>query len=203
MAMPATHRRWTRDQVLALIDESRAWPRYELIDGELLVTPAPGDPHQLAVGELHLLIAPYIEAEGLGLTFLSPSDVELVEGSITQPDVYVMPAGPAAEEKGLGWMTSEKLLLAVEVISPSSGRTDRVTKRDFYLEHGVAEYWVVDLDARVVERWTPARETPHVERETLIWKPIAAGRPLVIELPVLFHRVRERSEWARKARERQ
>ncbi len=203
MAMPATHRRWTREHVLRLIDESRAWPRYELIDGELLVTPAPGDSHQLAVGELHLLVAPYVEAEGLGLTFFSPSDVELEKDSITQPDLYVRPDAPSAEEEDVEAWSRAKLLLAVEVISPSSARTDRVTKRDFYMEHGVAEYWVVDLDARVVERWTPTGETPHVERETLEWQPLAGSRPLTIELPVLFDRIRDKSARARKARERQ
>lgn len=190
MAMPAIRRRWTREHVLALIDEARAWPRYELIDGELLVTPSPGDPHQLALGELHLIVAPYVDAEGLGLTFFSPSDVELKDDSITQPDLYVRPFNPA----------SAQLLLAVEIISPSSERTDRVTKRDFYLENGVVEYWVVDLDARMVERWTRGQDTARVERETLAWHPVATPRPLTIELPVLFERIHQKSLLARRAR---
>jgi len=191
MAMPAMRRRWTPEHVRRLIDESRAWPRYELIDGELLVTPAPGHPHQLAVGELHLLLAPYVEREGLGLTLLSPSDVELRPDTITQPDLYVLSAGP-----------DEKLLLTIEVISPSSIRTDRVTKRDFYMESGVAEYWVVDLDARMVERWTPHQETPLVERSTLTWQPHGSASPLEIELSLLFDRVSLKSEIARKALDR-
>lgn len=202
MAMPAIQRRWTREQVLDLIDESRAWPRYELIDGQLLVTPSPGDPHQLAVLELLLALAPFVEREGLGLTFTSPSDVELRDDTITQPDIYVLPAGPEAEAKGLVWSEWSKLLLAVEVLSPSSLRTDRVTKRDFYMESGVAEYWVVDLEARIVERWLPRRETPMVERDTLAWMPRGASSALSIELPPFFDRIRQKSEWARKARER-
>ncbi len=202
MAMPAIHRRWTREQVLDLIDESRAWPRYELIDGQLLVTPSPGDPHQLAVLELLLVVSPFVEREGLGLTFTSPSDVALREDTITQPDVYVLPAGPEAEAKGLVWSELSTLLLAVEVLSPSSVRTDRVTKRDFYMESGVAEYWVVDLDARIVERWLPRRDTPIVERATLAWHPPGAISALSTELPTFFDRLREKSAWARKARAR-
>lgn len=190
MAMPATRRRWTREHVLALIDESRAWPRYELIDGELLVTPSPGDPHQLAVGELYLLVAPYVETESLGLTFFSPSDVELKVDSITQPDLYVLPFGPELS----------RLTLAVEVISPSSVRTDRVTKRDFYLENGVAEYWVMDVDARMVERWSGAQDTPDIERSLLTWEPLGAAHPLMLELSGFFERVHRKSELARVAR---
>jgi Uma2 family endonuclease len=59
--MPAIHRHWTTTDVRALMDESRAWPRYELIAGGLLVTPAPGTPHQFAVTELLILLAAYVD----------------------------------------------------------------------------------------------------------------------------------------------
>jgi Uma2 family endonuclease len=195
MVMPAIRRRWTRKDVQNLDADFRAWPRYELIDGELLVTPSPGRQHQLAVGEVYLLLAPYIKEHGLGATLMSPSDVELQEDTIVQPDLYVEPTGPEAEAKGLA---SAALLLAVEVISPSSARTDRVTKREFYMESGVAEYWIVDVDAKVVERWTPDRATPRVERATLMWQPHASSAALVIDLPALFDRIRQQSSWASK-----
>ncbi len=190
MSMPATHRRWTSADVRRLINASRNWPRYELIDGELLVTPSPGHPHQLAVGELHLLIAPYVEREELGLTFLSPSDVELREESITQPDLYVVP-----DTKRIKATCS--LLLAVEVTSPTSVRTDRVTKRDFYMESGVAEYWVLDLDAAMIERWTTGRDTPRVEQNALVWNPDGASTALTLDLRLFFERIRRKSEWMR------
>ncbi|MEO8623904.1 MAG: Uma2 family endonuclease, partial [bacterium] len=79
--MPAIRRRWTPEDVRQLNVDTPSWPRYELIGGELLVTPSPGSPHQLAAGELYLAIAPYVDAEGLGLTFFAPSDVELREGT--------------------------------------------------------------------------------------------------------------------------
>ena len=79
------------------------------------------------------------------------------------------------------------LLLAIEVLSPSSLRTDRTTKRDFYMDVGVEEYWIVDADARIVERWTPQQETPVIVRDQLTWAPGGAA-PLVIDLVPLFDR---------------
>jgi Uma2 family endonuclease len=189
MGMPAIRRRWTTAEVRALIDESRPWPRYELIDGELLVTPAPGRPHQLIVTELLAIIKAYVDREEIGVTFVSPADLELAPGTITQPDVFVVRAGSAAEADDDGWVGITSLLLAVEVLSPGSGRQDRVTKRDHYMSTDVAEYWIVDADARMVERWLPARETPVVERTRLEWTPSMAMAPLVVDLVSLFERV--------------
>ena len=199
MGMPAIRHRWTPAEVRDLQDESRPWPRYELIEGELLVTPSPGHPHQLVIGELYLLLAPYVERHGLGLTMLSPSDLELREGTITQPDLYIVRAEPGTEGGEMRWPDVPGLLLALEVISPSSVRTDRVVKRDFYMASNVAEYWVVDLDGGLVERWMPDRETPHVERAVLAWRPEGATAALAIDVPVLFGRVREKGLALRNA----
>lgn len=76
MAMPATAHRWTAAEVRALIDESRPSPRYELIDGELLVTPSPHVPHQDAVGMLFQLFANYLREQPVGRVFVSPADIE-------------------------------------------------------------------------------------------------------------------------------
>src|SRR4051812_30054616 len=172
MGMPALRRHWTTADVRALMHESRHWPRYELIDGELLVTPAPGIPHQVAVAEFLRFLADYVAREGLGIALTSPAEVELREGNITQPDVFVVPAGmfPGGDVIPT-WPDVTGLLLAVEIISPSSVRVDRVTKRDHYLDVGVPEYWIVDLDARVVERWTPEHSTPLVESTRFEWTP--------------------------------
>jgi Uma2 family endonuclease len=61
------------------------------------------------------------------------------------------------------------LLLAVEVLSPSTARYDRLTKRRFYQQQGV-EYWIVDLDARIVERWLPGSDRPEILAEHLAWQ---------------------------------
>ena len=188
MAMPAIRRRWTTADVRALTSEERAWPRYELIAGELLVTPAPGYIHQIATFELCSLLSAYLDTEPVGIAVMSPADLELKPGTITQPDVYVIPAETRIATDVLQWPDVKSLLLAIEVLSPGSLRTDRVKKRDFYLDNGVEEYWIVDLDARVVERWRPAQETPELLHDRLEWAP--RGRePLVIDVPAFFERV--------------
>lgn len=103
MGMPAAiHRRWTAEEVLSLQDGSRAWPRYELIDGELYVTPAPGVRHQLAVAQFVGRIFPYVSALGFATVLTSPADIELEKDSILQPDVFVFPRlDPAIEKPAL------------------------------------------------------------------------------------------------------
>jgi Uma2 family endonuclease len=190
MAMPVT-RHWTTADVRALMREDRAWPRYELIDGELIVTPAPRTPHQVAVSEFHVLLHGYLQQNGLGVVITAPYDLELKPATITQPDVFVMPNYSAFDDDELEVAEAtdvRELLLAIEVLSPSSIRIDRVVKRDFYLANGVMDYWIVDLDARVVERWRPTQERPELLRDAIEWAP--AGRdPLHIDLLALFDRV--------------
>lgn len=195
MGMPDIRRRWTPEAVVELNIATPSWPRYELIGGELLVTPSPGSAHQIAIGELYRVVSSYVDDEGLGLAIFAPSDVVLREDTVVQPDLYVLATGPAAYQKGLVTPHAIWLLLAVEVISPGSVRTDRIIKRDLYMESNVAEYWVVDLDARIVERWTPDRYTPIIERATLAWQPDGSTPALHILLPALFDRIREKSAW--------
>ena len=188
MGMPATRRRWTIAEVRALTREGRPWPRYELIGGELLVTPAPRGAHQYIVTELTVLLHAYLERWPIGHVLVSPADLELEPGTITQPDVFVVPTDTRIAGEVFEWSDVKRLLLAVEVLSASNVRTDRVVKRDFYLDHGVAEYWVVDVDARIVERWTASREAPVVERGLLKWTPGSVDA-MVLDLDALFDSV--------------
>ena len=188
MGMPASSkRRWTTSDVRALMDESRPWPRYELISGELIVTPAPGFKHQIVLFELARILADYCDREQVGVVVTSPSDLELVAGTITQPDVFVVPFEVLPDDETVPtWSVVTSLHLAVEVISPSSVRIDRVEKRELYLESRVTEYWVVDVDARMIERWFKDRETPTVARDELTWHPAGAANPLRIDLSAFF-----------------
>lgn len=190
MVMPAiTRRYWTARNVRALLDESRRWPRYELLDGELLVTPAPLVVHQEAAARLHVALHDYCEGERIGFVMESPADIELAPETIMQPDVFVFPAGLAELEK-VDWRSVRRLLLAVEVLSPSSLHQDRVLKREFYLDHGVEEYWIVDIDGRLFERWTPAAATPDIRRDVLAWQPAGAAHPFVLDVRSYFRSLR-------------
>jgi len=187
MGMPAETHRWTTAEVRDLQDESRPWPRYELIAGELLVTPAPRGAHQRAVGLLHTALANYLEAERLGEAVLSPADLELEPENITQPDVFVVPS--TAGHLWRAWTDVKTLLLAVEVLSPSTARDDRSTKRALYQRVSVPEYWIVDLEARVVERWRPGDDRPEIVRRELAWMPVRARAPFTLDLSGFFARV--------------
>ena len=187
MAMPATHRRWTRAEVKALIDANPSQtPRYELVDGELLVTPSPILPHQRAVRELVVALHAYLLENPIGEVVNSPSDVELEDDTIVQPDVYVIPAEEGTRlETGL---PGQLLLLAIEIISPGSSRADRGVKRALYQRH-VPEYWIVDLDGALFERWRPGDERPEILRERVDWLPAESSVPFQLDLPGFFARV--------------
>ena len=185
MAMPAVSRRWSASEVRQLIaDNPRLDPRYELVDGELLVTPSPTRWHQRAVLELGALLRAYLEVHRVGVALISPSDVELEPEFLSQPDAFVV---PMREWKRLRRDDSviRELMLAVEVLSPSSGRHDRVRKRPKYQRH-VAEYWIVDLEARLLERWRPGDERPEVLTEKLEWSPEGATVPFALDLSHFF-----------------
>lgn len=187
MAVPE-ERRWTYEEVLALIDEQEDRSiRYEYADGELLVTPAPGGYHQRIILDLFRIIDPYVRLHRIGEVRLGPLPVHLVPKTIFQPDLYVVPSVGGRRPRADIPVTSS--LLVVEVLSPGSRRHDRVTKRGYYQRGGVPEYWILDQDAEVCERWRPEDERPEVPDRELSWQPPGAPTPLVIDLPSLFRSV--------------
>jgi Uma2 family endonuclease len=136
----------TYDDYAALPDDGR---RYELYEGELVLTPSPNTRHQLAIGNLHVLMLEHVRRRGLGQVFLSPIDVILSRITVLQPDlVYVETAraGIVTERAIEGAPT-----LVVEVLSPSTSARDRGVKQALYARHGVPFYWIVDTAARSVQ----------------------------------------------------
>jgi Uma2 family endonuclease len=182
MGMPDTVQRWTREMVLALPNDGN---RYELFDGELLVTPAPSLRHQLAVTGLYDVISPYVRANRLGVVLTSPADLALGGEQLAQPDLFVLPGLP--EDRS--WSSVPNPILVIEVLSPSSARADRLIKRRRYQAAGIPESWAVDLDTRVVERWRPGDERPELLDERMEWHPAGASSPLAIDLASLFAEV--------------
>ena len=180
MVAPTYH---TADMVRALPDDGN---RYEVVHGELLVTPAPRALHQLAQQRLLLALGNYLEREPVGLLLASPADISWGPDILVQPDLFVV---DLAEARTLEWRRMKTLLLAVEVLSPSTARADRFTKRRLYQEHGVALYWLVDPEARAIEVWTPAATFPTLERERVTWHPPGAHEALVLEIEKLFRPV--------------
>jgi Uma2 family endonuclease len=161
--------------------------RYEVIDGELHVTPAPSLDHQDAAGRLYRIVAPYVEFQRCGYTVVGPADVTFSPARSVQPDLFVMPR--TTERRPKTFAEVGRQLLAVEVLSPSTARWDRVNKRRLYRQQNVPEYWIVDLDARSFERSTPSDERPSVIRDRLTWHPEGAAEPLVIDVEQYFRAV--------------
>lgn len=179
MGMPYTADRWTAEEVRALPDDRN---RYELVSGELVVTPAPRAMHQVVISELEARLRPAAAAHGVHVLH-SPADLSLGEDEVLQPDLFVCRTASGAPPRD--WSDITSLLLVIEVASPSTARYDRTLKRLRYQRAAVPEYWIVDLDARLVERWRPTDERPEILTERLTWWP-DAGADLSIDLVALF-----------------
>ena len=143
--------------------------------------------HQDALGRLFVAIDQYVGASRLGWALFSPADIVFSPRRLVQPDLFVVPW--RSEGKPHAWSEVKSLLLAVEILSPSTAHADRFRKRLIYQDEGVSEYWVVDLDARLVERWRPSDLRPEIVAGTLEWRPRAGIDPLRMDLPALFQDV--------------
>lgn len=144
----------TYDDYAALPDDGR---RYELYEGELIMTPSPRPRHQAVIGNLHMLMVEHVRGHGLGEVFLSPIDVILSPITVLQPDlVYI-------ETARLGIVTERAIegtpTLVVEVLSPSTDARDRGVKQALYARHGVPFYWIVDPAARTIQAQRLGRES--------------------------------------------
>lgn len=184
MGMATASKHWTIDMVRALPEDRK---RYEIIDGELFVTPSPALIHQRAVAQLLLRLAPYLKSRRIGEAVIAPADVEITVDTMVVPDLFVVP--PIAGRPPSGWTEAGGLLLVVEVLSPSTARADRVRKRELYARKRIPEYWIVDVDARVFERWRPEDERPEILSERLQWRPDVERDALMIDLIDYFAEV--------------
>src|SRR5437016_13952994 len=143
MPMSTLVPRYTAEEVRRFPDDHL---RYEVIRGELVVTPAPGTVHQRAVLELARRLQEYLKTHGIGEALPAPCEVEFTEDSAVQPDILVI-LDPQRDR-----LTAARLYgppaLIVEVVSYSSKRTDRLHKRRLYSEEGVPEYVAPRTDHR-------------------------------------------------------
>lgn len=167
---------YTAAMVRALPEDGN---RYETVHGELFVTPAPRADHQYVIGKLFFLLESYLRRYPVGVVFMSPADISCDSDVLVQPDLFVVDRD---EARTLDWTRMRTLLLTVEVLSPSTRRGDRFTKRRAYQEHDVALYWIVDIEARAAEIWTPHATAPVRALDRLVWHPVGAEQPLIVPL---------------------
>jgi Uma2 family endonuclease len=128
--------------------------RYEIIDGDLLVTPSPMTRHQRVLGNFHWWVRSYLEEAPIGEVFFAPFDVVLSDVNVVEPDLLFL------SNARLDRLTQKNAQgapdLVVEVLSESTRRTDAVRKRKLYERVDVLEYWIVDPELETVKVYRKA-----------------------------------------------
>jgi len=162
--------------------------RYEAIDGDLYVIPAPSRRHQWVVRRLIVELDRLLMEPGYGEIYPAPFGVEFPDTKEgVQPDlIYVR--RDRLQIIGEDWVRGAPDLV-VEILSPSTAKKDRGIKLKLYRRQGVAEYWIVDPDERIVEVWDLTADARHSESHTGRL-PVRVGERVVghIELATVFRR---------------
>ncbi|MDP2602327.1 MAG: Uma2 family endonuclease [Deltaproteobacteria bacterium] len=125
--------------------------RYEILDGELSVTPAPRTKHQSISSHLHRILANHIVANQLGNIYAAPTDLILAPTTVVQTDLIFI----GNDRRGI---VTERAIegpptLAIEILSPSTHRIDRETKAQLYAKYAVPHYWLIDPDQQTLETY--------------------------------------------------
>ena len=151
-----TRLKLTYQDYLLLPDDGK---RYEILDGDLYMTPSPSVQHQRISGKLFQALAQHVEAHRLGEVFAAPLDVILAVDSIAQPDLLFLSTERLSIAREVVHGAPD---LVVEILSPGTRERDRTLKRHLYARHGVRELWLVDPEARHVELYQldPTADTP-------------------------------------------
>ena len=178
MSMAAQTRKWTLRELHRLPDDGN---KYELVRGELFVTPAPSQEHEELAAVLGRILGPYVAKHRLGRVY-RPRAIIRVGESETEPDLMVRPVRPGRPR---GWVKAPRPILVVEILSDATRRRDHEQKRSLYLDEGIPEYWIVDGDERRIRVVRPDSEDQLCDI-WLIWQPAGAAEPLAIDLPRFF-----------------
>jgi Uma2 family endonuclease len=169
---------WTLEELHRLPDDGN---KYELVRGELFVTPPPSVGHESIGSVLHSILEPYVSGQRLGRIY-RPRAVVRAEGSEVEPDLMVRPFPTKVSDD---WEDAPLPILVVEIVSESTRRRDYGQKRAFYVDLGIPEYWVVNREERSI-RVIRREEDDVVVRDSLRWRPSAAVQPLVVDVLALF-----------------
>jgi Uma2 family endonuclease len=183
MATQPAVRDWTYAEFARLPDDGN---RYEVIAGELSVTPSPRPSHQNMVGKLAELLRPFVRRHGLGRVYPGPIDVLFAEGDYLVPDLVFVRRDRLDTVTDRGVESAPDLV--VEIVSPSTAVRDRGVKRERYAQLGVPEYWIIDSRLRLVEIHRAGdAPAPHiVSSGAFVWQPVSGAPELVIDIDDLF-----------------
>jgi Uma2 family endonuclease len=180
MLMATKTRRWTSADLALLPDDGN---RYEVLDGELFVTPQAAYGHQHVAFAIARALFEYCQPRGIG-EVVGPGAVVWAKNEL-QPDVQVIPGrhAPGLKTK---WRDLPRPILVVEVLSDSTRLRDHGKKRSAYTRLKIPTYWTVDIDERSVDVWTDAGAEPTVVTDVLRWAPRPDLPPLEIRLADIF-----------------
>ena len=178
MHMALRSREWTLAELHRLPDDGN---KYELVRGELFVTPPPTPDHETVLSRLTRILDPYAASNGLGMVY-RPRSVVRFEGSEVEPDLMIRHPYPGV---GANWNDWPLPVLVVEVLSDSTRRRDLGAKRQLYLDAGIPEYWIVDVAARHI-RVVRSPESEEVVADNFAWMPKGVDGPLVVEIQAVF-----------------
>lgn len=123
--------------------------RYELIDGDFFMVPAPATYHQRVSAKIQYRLTRYVEDHDLGVVFNAPTDVVFSDEDVIQPDLFFI----SHERKGI--IKPENIRgapdLVIEILSPSTAERDLVVKKRLYAKFAVHEYWIVSPEQKTIE----------------------------------------------------
>jgi Uma2 family endonuclease len=182
MAMPLAVPRYTIDDLESFPDDGN---RYELVDGILLVTPAPLPPHEVVVTRIYEALTTYLRLDRRAYVFTRGS-VEVAPDVHLEPDILVV---PVTEPMTGRWADVRAWWLAVEVSGGGSRIYDREYKRPAYLRAGVREVWRVDLAERCILVARPDAPDERRYPTQLCWHPPEMPAPLTLDVASVFEGV--------------
>ncbi len=139
MALAAMEKKkYTYEDYLKMPDDQR----YELIEGDLLMTPSPVTKHQRVLRKLAVVLENHASTHDFGEVFFAPYDVYLDNMNVVQPDILFV------SKERLNIIGEKNIQgapdLVIEILSESTAYRDLVQKKKLYARHGVIEYWIVD-----------------------------------------------------------
>ena len=138
--------RYTYEDYLLLPEDGK---RYQIIEGEIYLVPAPAPWHQDIARKLVILLNEFVERYKLGRVFFAPCDVILSEEDIVQPDIFFI---SKEREHIITEMNIQGVPdLVIEILSPSTAKLDKTVKMKLYERSGIKEYWLVDPDREEIE----------------------------------------------------
>jgi Uma2 family endonuclease len=173
---------WTLEEVHSLPEDGNT---YELIHGDLYVTPAPSDSHETIAARLTRILDPYVAKHGLGYVYRPKAVIQVDEDVQVEPDLMVRAEHPDPDGE---WKTAPLPILVVETLSSTTRRRDWGVKKSLYNEElEIEEYWIIDRWSRTIS--VIAHNCDRVDHtDRFEWHPTGASEPLVVDLREVFGR---------------